>query len=66
MKTHAKDIRLANNAGISLPVCIANARILNTDHPGIIARPDEPVTCRRCLAAWPKRYPWARPLRRTS
>jgi hypothetical protein len=58
-RTHLRDIRLHNNAGMDLPVCEAGRSILRTESTftttGELAR----VTCPRCLAQAAKRYPWA-------
>lgn len=62
---HARDIRLANNAGMAFPVCYANAELLDCTKGRLLTTSDFAlVTCKRCLKAWPKRYPWA--MRRTA
>jgi hypothetical protein len=58
MKTHIDDIRLFNNAGISFPVCMAGAKTLNMDATGWPEAPKEEATCKRCIRAYAKRYPW--------
>ncbi len=58
LKTHIRDLRLRNNAGIDIPVCKANARLLNTSSRYEFTTIDKP-TCKLCLRLYPKRYPWA-------
>lgn len=58
-KTHIADIRLANNAGMNFPVCRAGDRLLNLDCGHWQMVKAEEVTCRRCQAAYARRYPWA-------
>lgn len=64
MKMHLRDIRLRNNAGLAFPLCYASAALLDTDK-GYLPTTGEfnEVTCKRCIAMAPKRYPWARYLR---
>lgn len=60
MKTHLKDIRLYNNAGISMPLCRATARLLDLDATAWKKTGKwEEVTCLNCLKMAPQRYPWA-------
>jgi hypothetical protein len=61
MKVHMEDIRLYNNAGMSMPICYANAPMLDLDKSrlstsGLLIE----VTCLHCKRMFPKRYPWAR------
>lgn len=58
MKTHIRDIRLFNNAGISMPVCYAGATPLDTDKCRLPCAPVKQATCKRCQRAYPKKYPW--------
>lgn len=58
-KVHLRDIRLRSNAGLDLPVCIANARLLDTENTWPTSGDPVKVTCRRCAAAAVVRYPWA-------
>jgi hypothetical protein len=60
VKTHIRDIRLFNNAGVSLPVCKANAKLLDTECRAPIAAHPDQATCAHCRRLYPKRYPWAR------
>ena len=57
---HLTDIRLCNNAGISIPVCKAGARLLDLDAGRLrqSKRMNE-TTCPRCERLAVKRYPWA-------
>lgn len=58
-KTHIRDIRLYNNAGISFPVCRAGAEMLDLDCTRYeMANPETAATCLRCPDAYKKRYPW--------
>jgi len=60
MKTHIRDIRLYNNAGISFPLCYAGAKFLDMDKTGLpMANREEAATCKKCQKRFPKRYPWA-------
>jgi hypothetical protein len=60
MKTHIRDIRLFNNAGISMPVCYAIQSPLDLDKTGLpISQRPEQATCKHCQRVYPKRYPWA-------
>lgn len=56
MKIHARDIRLYNNAGISVPVCVADS-IPNKRYR--LATHVLEINCAKCLAIYPRRYPWA-------
>jgi hypothetical protein len=60
MKTHLRDIRLRNNAGMAFPVCYAGAELLDVDK-GHLPTTGEfaDVTCEHCRVRGPKRYPWA-------
>ncbi len=60
-KVHMQDIRLNNNAGVSVPVCMAFGRLLDPDksHWEITAEFDK-VTCRSCQRIFKRRYPWAK------
>jgi hypothetical protein len=63
MKTiHFRDIRLFNNAGMSFPLCYADAELLDLDKARLPTSGREgiaEVTCKRCLRMYPKRYSWA-------
>lgn len=59
MKTHIKDIRLYNNAGMSFPVCQASAKLLDTDKSAWKADRARKATCKHCMRAYAKRYRWA-------
>ena len=60
MKQHYRDIRLINNAGISIPVCMAGEKMLDLDSSAWpITLNKEEVTCKHCIKAWDKRYSWA-------
>lgn len=67
MKVHIGDIRLANNAGMQFPVCKAGAKMLDLDasrwniQTSTDYRNAEDKThfCKKCIAAWARRYPWA-------
>jgi hypothetical protein len=60
MKTHLRDIRLRNNAGMDFPVCQAGARLLDTDKGRWPTTGEwSAVTCLKCLKQAPKAYPWA-------
>ena len=60
---HVRDIQLANNAGIALPVCMAGARLLNTGFRGRVLSYEDakqsPRACPKCLKGYAKLYPWA-------
>ena len=62
MKTHIRDIRLFNNAGISFAMCKlpAENKPLDLDAgTGLpMAHPDK-ATCSNCKRAYTKRYSWA-------
>jgi hypothetical protein len=58
-KIHLQDIRLANNAGMSFPLCRANDRLLDVDICVELTGKFEEVTCENCKKRAPKRYPWA-------
>jgi len=60
-KIHIRDIRLHNNAGISMPVCYAAQKgPLDMDKTGCKTSPlVVDITCKHCLRVFPKRYPWA-------
>jgi hypothetical protein len=61
MKTHMEDIRLANNAGMSMPVCYSLAPMLDCDKSRLPMTSDiNVVSCKHCLRMYPKKYPWAR------
>lgn len=59
---HLEDIRLHNNAGISFPVCrLTRKGPLDLDASRLTTTGTfQDVTCPRCIARGPKRYPWAR------
>lgn len=68
MKIHLRDLRLYNNAGISMPVCVASRpghldleatgyTIRNTDE--YRNAEDKSLFCAHCVRAWNLRYPWA-------
>ena len=60
---HLRDIRFANNAGISMPVCrvaVRGYQDMDATRMRTTTRIDQ-VTCQRCVArAW-RWYPWAYP-----
>lgn len=59
-KTHLRDIRLKNNAGIDFPLCRAQARLLDFDNTELPTSGDmAEVTCNNCKRLAPKYYPWA-------
>jgi hypothetical protein len=60
MRTHIRDLRLFNNAGISFPVCRASDEKLDLDKSSwpTVAHPKD-STCNNCKIAFRKRYPWA-------
>ena len=58
--THLTDSRLANNAGMHIPVCKANARLLDCSAGRLKqSRRMNDVTCPKCERLGVKRYPWA-------
>lgn len=59
--THMTDIRLKNNAGMSIPVCVAARKgPLDCDASGWAQVKDKnDATCKNCRRIWPKRYDWA-------
>ncbi len=57
-KTHLRDIRLHNNAGMSLPMCIANESLLDVDCDWPITLDKHAVTCDNCKDAAMIRYSW--------
>lgn len=59
---HYADLRLKNNGGIRLPVCIADAELLDTENTWPITSDKKKVTCQKCIDAWAKGYRWAGPL----
>jgi hypothetical protein len=60
MKTHFRDIRLRNNAGMDFPLCFASAPLLDLDKGCLSTVADfAKVTCQHCKRMAPKRYPWA-------
>ena len=60
-KIHMEDIRLCNNAGITFPVCAVGNGPLDCDKSHWeITHNFQLVTCKKCLKAFHKRYPWAR------
>lgn len=63
MKVHKADLRLRNNAGLNIPVCKANAQLLDTQHNLEVTNENEKVTCKHCKRAWNKNYPWANPIK---
>lgn len=63
--SHIQDIRLANNAGMSFPVCKANAPLLDLDAAHwAIASDRYLATCKRCIRLFPLRYQWVQRMRR--
>ena len=60
-KRHIRDIRLFNNAGISLPVCYASDIALDLDKSILPMVQVDKATCKRCHVAYEKRYSWAQP-----
>jgi len=59
MKKHIRDVRLFNNAGISFPMCQANARLLDLDKSVWPTTGDKEATCKNCIKAFKSRYVWA-------
>lgn len=68
MKTHMEDIRLANNAGMSFPVCHRNPKITNNNPNGYldldksyysITGDKTKVSCKHCIRLFKIYYPWA-------
>ena len=57
---HLRDIRLSNNAGFDFPVCEAGRALLRTNIRFKTSAQWAAVTCARCKAQAPRRYPWAR------
>ena len=63
MRTHYRDLRLRNNAGISIPVCKAGEKLLDLDSSAWpITLNKAKVTCKRCISAWARAYDWAGPI----
>ena len=60
MKTHIRDIRLYCNAGMSMPVCYANAPLLDCDKSHLPCVDKKAATCKHCQRLYRKRYPWTR------
>jgi hypothetical protein len=60
MKTHIRDIRLFNNAGMPFPVCQANAPLLDVDKARWPYADKSVATCKHCQRLYPKRYPWTK------
>lgn len=57
---HMRDIRLRNNAGLDYPVCKAEAHSLDMYETALPMTGDQSrVTCKHCIRAFAKRYPWA-------
>ena len=56
-KTHYRDLRLRNNAGVDFPLCYADAPLLDTakSYLPTTGRLDS-VTCKRCLAITKARH----------
>ncbi len=47
---HFRSLRLYNNAGITMPECYSNARLLDLDKGRLPTTNDKAkVTCKRCL-----------------
>lgn len=47
--THLTSMRLSNNAGLRIPYCKANARLLDLDSSGLRQTRDrDAVTCKKC------------------
>ena len=60
-KKHIRDIRLSNNAGMSVPVCVAaKEEPLNTRFRGSVVADAKDATCEVCRKQYPVQYPWAR------
>ena len=59
-KTHIRDIRLFNNAGMSFPVCQANAPLLDLDKGHWPCARREQATCKHCQRAYTRLYPWTK------
>ncbi len=58
---HFRDIRLRNNAGMSMPLCYASMDMPLDCDKGRLPTSGKiiEVTCKHCLRLFPKRYPWA-------
>jgi len=59
-KVHMIDIRLYNNAGISMPSCYAARKgplDMDKTHLPVTSRLED-CTCRVCQRVFPKRYSW--------
>lgn len=55
---HMRDIRLQNNAGVSVPVCEAGRTYLRACGWAITTKLEE-VTCKKCKAQFSRKYSWA-------
>ena len=58
---HLRDIRLHNNAGITMPVCrvaVRGCQDMDAARLRTTTRMDQ-VTCQRCVARARRWYPWA-------
>ena len=65
MKLHISDIRLSNNAGIDMPVCVAaRPGPLDLDATAWPTVAPDDATCQHCRRAFAKRYGWAMTARR--
>ena len=59
MKTHMRDLRLRNNAGMDFPTCQANAPLLDLEASRWeMTRDPFAATCKNCSKIYRKRYPW--------
>ena len=59
-KIYIADIRLKNNAGITMPVCYASMEGPLRVDTGTGHKCSDPksATCKHCIRIYPKRYPW--------
>lgn len=63
-KTHIRDIRLFNNAGLSVPVCKATAPLLDLSSTAWeFADSKKDATCKGCVKRYPLRYPWTKEMK---
>jgi hypothetical protein len=52
-KTHFRDVRLFNNAGMNFPTCRANEKMLDLEAAWLpISAEIHEVTCKHCLKAY--------------
>jgi hypothetical protein len=59
-KMHFADLRLRVNAAMNMPICYVGKGPLDLDKSRLPVTSDmSKVTCKRCIKAAKKRYPWA-------